>query len=188
MTARSVRFGAPLLAVAASLAALSIAASPVLGDTELGDHGKVGDHYLNDQAGFAGATCHYSDGDTLTSIDINSPNVWARNTTAQRDHQKIGWQVIVRRRINSGTWKTIATFQPTTARAYDNASAFLQGTDVSFLPGPPAGKTAKYQIQIKILWYRHGSVEGWSLHRVDRYLEDNGASTRELSGGCNWNF
>jgi hypothetical protein len=179
------RAGRALVVSTATFVVLVLTAGSVFADTELGDTGKVGDHYLNDQSGYAGATCDYTpDGQVMTVISVRAPNIWARDKTTSRDRQRVGWRFIVRRRKDTSTkWTTLYTSSIAKARAYDNQTAFFETRGVQpSLPVEQPGHSSRYQVRVQMFWYRSdGSVAGSSLHRVDTYLETSGSSSTEFA-------
>ena len=167
----------------AMLIVFALAASPVLADTNLGKTGKVGQNSLNDAHNLAGAECDFVTGGTvMIDISVRQPNIWGRNTTSGTDTQRVGWRFIVlRKKDTSSTWKQVYQSQIYKAKTTDQHSAVLEPE--SFQPGwptDPPGHSSKFQVQVKMYWYRSGAVEGTQTRRVDTYLETNQGPLKEV--------
>ena len=156
-----------LIALLAAVAATVIAISPVLADTVVKHHGKIGVGSLNEAEG--DVLCDYdATALTLLSMSIAGPNIFARNVTPQTDHQKVGWQWIITRTgggLPTLTVKSSVKKGPAT----DTTSAMFNPFLFYFDSTPPA--KAKYSMSVKLFWYKPNgrTVAGWAIHRVDNY-------------------
>ena len=162
---------------------LMLAASPVLADTELGHSGKVGRHHLVDTTSSPGVTCQYenSPSQPLTGIHVRAPVVRARNVTAHRDHQLVGWRYIILR-VRGNTESTYFKSPISKLTAYDDKRApFEDGATDLMSPAQPGDL---FYVNVKMFWYRGGKTEGTALHEVDHYVEVVGATPPAPVGGC----
>jgi len=179
-----------LTAMGFAFAVLAISVSPALADTELGHNGRVGRHKLRDKPAMdgthtfyltPGATCFY-DGTSneLVDIVVKAPKIWARDTTAARNSQTVGYQVILKRADDSFNITTFYKSTIATATAFDDAFAELPDGDLetSYLPD------SDYFVMIKMFWYRQGTVEGTAKHGVDYYNELIPPGQPQALGSC----
>ena len=156
-----------LIGFLAAVAATVLAISPVLADTVVSHHGKTGVGSLNEAIGEV--LCNYDPvALTLLSMTIAGPNVYARDVTPQTDHQKVGWQWIVKRTGGGQPAKTI-TSRIQKGPATDSTPATFNPF-LFYLTSTPAA-TAKFSMSVKLYWYKPNgrTVAGWSIHRVDNY-------------------
>jgi hypothetical protein len=159
------------LVVAVVLAAAIVLAptAAALADTSLEESGRVGPHAVLDTRVFPGVTCDYDDGTDLVRLRVRAPTVFARDRTEGRDQQWVGWRLHLRFRPDGGTWSTIKSTTVVKVRAWEDTPAALRTRSVT-TPGP-AG-SGSYRIYVRMIWYQPGSstaVQGFSLHRVERY-------------------
>lgn len=186
------RAGFVALGVAALLVASTLTA---YADTQISSSGQVGPNHLKDSAGKPGARCWYEEGagsgeEVLTSIRVKPPVVFARDTTAARDKQKIRFKAIIQRRDGAGAW-VIDSTRSTTAFAWDDTKASFGNLDVSVFSHYGSKFRARVEITFyslsggswmqtgKVLrevdWYRHvfySSVYGNDVRTVGNYCKD----------------
>jgi hypothetical protein len=175
-----------LLGFSGALVALSVIVTPTMAATELSQYGKVGVTSPNEDDGEI--VCNYDfSNDDLQSITVAAPAIYARNTTSGVDSGQVGWQIIVRRKLDSQVkFHTVlkSTIAKTTTTD-DAPAAFKSRTVVPFVPDD-----STFIVIVKSFWFRaDGSVVGWVKTRIDRYAEDdtvhhffpiNGCSDRYL--------
>jgi hypothetical protein len=154
--------------------AVALSSGSVLAQKELGHHGKVGQHSLNEANG--DVVCHYDPGTAnLTSISVRAPTMFARDRTAGVDAQDVGWRIFVQRKLATETsFKVVKKSSTFKAPATDVDAASFKSQTVTLTPP----ENSSYRIVVKMTWYRaDGSVAGWSKHRVEAYTEDNSVDT-----------
>jgi hypothetical protein len=157
-------------------------ASPALADTPLGHTGNVGAHSLNDGFDTAdrGVTCAYGASSQFVSIEVNAPNIYARDKTAGVDTQKVGWRYIVTRQHDSNTPVAYKKSTIVKGTATDSGPALLANrTDPLSVPFKYA--TDAFYVKIKMFWYRaDGTIAGTATNRVDYYIQNaNGSSANQ---------
>jgi len=179
------RMHRPVVAFAFAFVALTLAAGPVLADTELGHVGLVGDHRVFDGTTnefFSGIVCFYDStrGNRLHRLTVMAPDVYARNVTGAIDSQRVGWRVLVKRqRPGSTTLKPFYRSPTQRAIATDASPAEFprpggpgvppyMSIDLD-VPNEP-GMGSQYFISIRMFWYRAGALEGTATHQLDYYL------------------
>jgi hypothetical protein len=165
------------IGIASGFVALALAAGPVLADTELGHHGKVGAHSLNEAQDQV--TCDYdSSTANLESIKVAAPTIYARNRTAGEDLQMVGWRILVRRKVEPATsYTTVLKSAIFKTEASDiTPAAFKEQTVSMAVPD-----NSSFRIFVKMFWYRpDNSIAGTARHRVDKYTEWNGVDPASL--------
>lgn len=184
------RAGLLSLGVAALLAASTMT---TYADTVISTSGQVGPNHLKDSAAKPGARCWYEEGggsgeEVLTSIRVKPPVVFARDTTAARDKQKIRFKAIIQRRDGGGAWVVDAT-RSTTAFAWDDTKANFGNLNVSVF----SHYGSRFRARVEITYY---SMSGGSwmqtgkvLREVDWYRHvfystDYGNDVRTVGGYC----
>jgi hypothetical protein len=154
------------------LAAIAFAASLALAggglasaDVELGDHGHFGPHQLDDADFSPGVTCNYGTHPSayrLTRVRVKAPYVHA----AGADPQKVGWDFQLQFGTSeNGPWKLVATSQRHTATGTASSIAPFKPMSVAV----DAAKHGHYRVIMGIYWYKHGSINGHSRHRLEWY-------------------
>jgi hypothetical protein len=170
-----------MASLVAALVAIVMAATPALGDTEISQWGRVGAHRLRDTDAHPGAWCGYGPGDEgwdLELVAVKSPIMLARDRSAARDGQRVGWRVIVNARPMSGAPGRVLLVTPIQrARAWDDTAADFTRMVVPLSLGAtkdnPDGPNVYIRVKVQMIWYRPGDpsrVAGWAKHRVDAYL------------------
>src|SRR3954470_19195243 len=94
--------GAAALAMALALSTTGTA----LADRPVGHSGQTGAHSLTDSDETAGARCRYDGDSNLDRVLVRPPTMFARDRSAARDQQWVGWRVELRYRPLSGSWST----------------------------------------------------------------------------------
>ena len=180
------------LGVAALMAASTLT---VYADTLISTNGQVGPNHLNDTAGHPGARCWYDEGggsgeEVLTSIRVKAPVVFARDTTAARDKQKIRFTALIQRKDGAAAWMTILT-PTTTAFAWDDTKAsfspitvhvashygskFRARVEITFYSKPGGSWIQTGQVVREVDWYRHvfySTSYGDDVRTVADYCKD----------------
>jgi hypothetical protein len=138
------------LGVAALLIASNLTA---YADTLISKTGQAGPNHLKDSMAKPGARCWYDEGggsgeEVLTSIRVKAPVVFARDTTAMRDKQKIRFKAIIQRRDGAGPWVTDST-RSTTAFAWDDTKAAFGPLNVSVF----SHFGSKFRARVEITFY-----------------------------------
>jgi hypothetical protein len=150
-----------LVIALASLVAVMVGAAPVLAGGE--NIGKVGAWRLRDTASKPGVTCYYdASSELLTSVFIRAPKMWARDVTASRDRQKVGWRYFIKRLEGPESVPTVYKSPIMTARAYDDQPAAFQGVHHALTID---GNSDPHFVAVKLFWYRNGSIEGKTLQQ-----------------------
>jgi hypothetical protein len=145
-------------------------------DTPVFEHGRTGEHALVDTESEPGAWCGYVPGDEgadLVLVRVEPPIVYARDRTPERDHQRVGWRVLLMAR----SWldhiaRPVAITDTRRARAWDDTPATLDRVlvPVSSFSWVSDYPNAWIRAYVEIVWYRPGDpdrVAGRSRHRVD---------------------
>lgn len=167
-----------LLVATASVLALALSSGPVLAETDLGHTGRVGSHSINDIVSNPVICHHQADYGRLAYIEVHTPTLYARDTGAGRQKQKVGWQMILLRRRPSHTaWKTFYKSEIVKARAWDDQSAFFPTRFISGLMFPD--DSSQYALRAKMYWYKNGAVAGTALSQYDYYHEQDDVNTGE---------
>lgn len=168
------------LAVAVSLLA---SATGVLADTPVSHSGVFGAHYLQDTFEYAGVHCHYSNpGPDLDRIRVRFPIVYARDLSAGRDSQEVGWRFNLQSSpTSSGPWTTIYRSPVERLSAFDDSPALFHGKTYS-LHGEFG---VLYRVLIGMRWYAVGgnTIEGNVTHRVDYHAYAIGYPAASCPGG-----
>jgi hypothetical protein len=161
-------------AVLALVTALTLISPAALADTDMGTTGAVGRHHLRDSAATPGATCVYVDADTdmiLDTMIVRPPVMFARDRTAARDRQVVGWRIVLMGWVVVGPWefelRQMATGPIHRATAWDDQRATFDRDAIAIEPG-----ARTYEAWVRMLWYKPGdptTVVGSSRHRVDLY-------------------
>lgn len=181
-------------AIGLGVAALIVASTlTTYADTLISSSGMVGPNHLNDSAAQPGARCWYEEGggsgeEVLTSIRVKPPVVFARDTTAARDKQKIRFRAIIQRRDGAGPWVVDST-RSATAFAWDDTQAafgnlnvsvdshfgskFRARVEITFYSKPGATWIQTGQVVREVDWYRHVF-----------YSTDYGNDVRTVGGYC----
>ena len=169
------------IAGCAALVVVALAVSPVLAETEKGHHGLVGDHKLNESSDLR-VICGYDATGLIDVLEIHPVSIWSRDTTAGRDKQKVGWQFIVQRqRPGQSRWRTFWTSSISKAPAWnDQTASFPTRQTNTLFPND----NSRYRVWSKMLWYRHGAVEGTAVHQYDYYQEHRDGPPAQLPGTC----
>jgi len=95
-------------------------------DTLIAKSGKVGVSSLTDNNPNYGTWCNYDNQGHMVGVTVRRPNVYARNTTAGVDSGKIGWQFIVKRKLDTKTNPVTFYRSPVwKATAHDDTPASL---------------------------------------------------------------
>jgi len=158
------------LGVAALMAASTLTVSA---DTLISTNGQVGPNHLKDTAGHPGARCWYVEGggsgeEVLDSIRVKPPVVFARDTTAMRDKQKIRFKAIIQRKDGAGAWVQYST-SSTTAFAWDDQKASLPAIDMNVV----SHYGWRFRARVEITFYtKMGGVwnqTGQVVREVDWY-------------------
>lgn len=180
------------LGVAALMAASTLT---VYADTVISSSGQRGMNHLNDTAGQPGARCWYEEGggsgeEVLTSMRVKAPVVFARDTTAARDKQKIRFKAIIQRRDGAGAWIVDRTAS-TTAFAWDDTAAsfgpinlnvtshygskFRARVEITFYSLSGGSWVQTGQVLREVDWYRHvfySTSYGNDVRTVANYCKD----------------
>lgn len=180
--------------ISLGVAALMVASTlTVYADTVISSSGQRGMNHLKDTAGHPGARCWYEEGggsgeEVLTSIRVKAPVVFARDTTAARDKQKIRFKAIIQRRDGAGAWVVDST-RSTTAFAWDDTKASFGNLNVSVFSHFGSRFRARVEITFYSMsggsWMQTGQI----LREVDWYRHvfystDYGNDVRTVSGYC----
>jgi hypothetical protein len=166
----------PFAGFALAIAAVALSTGPVVADTEIGHVGLVGRHTVYDgsQDGFFGVVCHYRSylNDRLNNIAVSNPEVYARDTTALVDQQRVGWRFIVKRlRPGATQMKTFYRSRIWKASANDHTPAAFPPHGDAYLTVPKEpGAGSQYFVFVRMFWYRDGEQEGMATHRLDDYF------------------
>ena len=160
--------------------------SPAFADAELGHSGKVGQHSLND---FPSMVCVYDANAHLKSFEVTAPNVYARNTTSGRDHGKVGWRFIIKRRIDATTTRLYRS-PIWTATAYDDQkAAFVMKTAAPAIPNDGYSPGAEFTVIIKMFWYSSAGVRiGTATHAGESYVERASDNSEYVLYPCFWHL
>jgi hypothetical protein len=150
--------------------ALALTAGNMMAVQQLKHYGKVGISSVHEDDG--NVQCNYGVADDfLQSINVDPPDIYARDRTAGVDQQQVGWQIIVRRKLDSQSkFHTVlkSTIAKTTT-SDDTPAPFKARQVTPFVPD-----NSRFVIIIKSFWFRpDGSVAGWAKARVERYTEDD---------------
>jgi hypothetical protein len=166
-----VRIASRHVLVALGVAALMAASTlTVSADTLISTNGQVGPNHLNDTAGQPGSRCWYvesagSGEEVLDSIRVKPPVVFARNSTAARDKQKIRFRAIIQRRdAGAGSWVVDRTAS-TTAFAWDDQAASLPQIDQHVV----SRFGSKFRARAEITWY---SLQGGSWVQTGQVVRE----------------
>jgi hypothetical protein len=145
----------------------AIVVSPVLADTVLARHGKIGPGTVNEALGEV--VCRY-DGvaHALLGIDVAGPTIFARDTTPATETQWIGWQLIVKQSGGGLPTETVKS-KISKAQATDSSAPSFNPFHYDLGAQPPAG--AIFSVSVKLYWFKPNgrTVAGWAKHRVDNY-------------------
>jgi hypothetical protein len=167
----------------------------VYADTLISTSGHVGPNHLNDSAGHPGARCSYVEGggsgeEVLSSIRVKAPVVFARDTTAARDKQKIRFKAMIQRKDGAAAWMTIltpsatafawddtmASFSPITVHVMSHfGSKFRVRVEITFYSKPGATWIQTGQVLREVDWYRHvfhSTDYGDDVRTVADYCKD----------------
>ena len=154
------------LGVAALMAASTLT---VYADTVISSSGQRGMNHLNDSAGHPGTRCWYEEGagsgeEVLTSMRVKAPVVFARDTTAARDKQKIKFKAIIQRRDGAGAWVVDRTAS-TTAFAWDDTAASFEPINLNV----NSHYGSKFRARVEITFY---SMSGGSWMQTGQVLRE----------------
>lgn len=143
-------------------------AGAALAQTLVARNGPTGAHQLADSRDFPGVFCRYDARLVLDRVTVESPLVKARDRSAARDRQRVGWRFRVQRDDGSlRAWTTIATSAPQTVEAYEDVRASF--TPLSLAVPGSAGRN--HRVVVSVFWYRPASttVEASAAYFVDWY-------------------
>jgi hypothetical protein len=142
----------------ALLAAVLVAAQPAVAATVVGQSGLVGKFAFTDTMSQPGIACVYNPVNTnqnLSKIVVHGPKIWARNRTAHRDSQTVGWRFIIQNSQAGGAppWQTFTTSSVVKATSHDDTGVkFGSRTWIA-----PKNKNVQWRVQIVMRWYKPGS-------------------------------
>ena len=164
----------PLVA-AMLVAALVVTVQPALADTERGQSGQVGRHWLHDAKGSPGVRCIYvtresPDGSfvQLKAVVVRPPVVYAAQQDAARTVM-VGWRARLRGQ-NGKSWPTVAVrpTQKRTASTTNRAAFTKQRFDVG---GTLFVDSSSFRVLVDMVWYsRDGQrVVGGAVNAADHY-------------------
>jgi hypothetical protein len=174
----------------ATLLAVAVGSGPALADTQVIDKGHTGRHRLVDTELRPGAECVYvvDDEMDLVSLAVRRPVVFARDRTAVRDQQWVGWRVVVRAWVwdwyMEGHWEVVAMSPIQQALAWDDTRAVFTSRTV-----PVTEYHEWFQARVQMLWYRPGvrdRVAGSAYHAVDRHAIEESTETWWRCPGHVW--
>ena len=159
----------------------TVAAAAIPGRT-----GNYGLHFLIDDGdSYSGARCGYTAGDSLHSIRIRRPIVYAYDRTSGIDQQKVGWAYRIDgtndANLISATWTHLSPLSSVkTTTATDRvAAAFLPRT-YTFSSAPTF---AAYRVVLSMFWYRPAAhVSGRAVAPIENYDDLPGLDVLDL--GC----
>jgi hypothetical protein len=149
-------------------------------DTRVSHSGLYGVHYLADSAEYPGVRCTYNGQQTISSIRVRDPFVFARNKTSGVDSQLVGWYFRVQTApVGSSTWteagRSAVQRKVATDQQVANFSPIIKAVV------PDASKN--YRVIVAMLWYNSArtAIEGRATHRADWYSWVNAPS---FMGSC----
>ena len=150
------------------LIALS-AAAPASAADVIDSDGMWGTYTVDDSGADPGAKCGYGPENAsgyafFKWMKAYAPQVYARDTTGGRDHQKVRWIFKLQRSVQGGAFKTVVSAEQT-ATAYDDTPAGF--TPLKLYKNGRDGDVMRAILLIK--WMRNGSVEGWVKLRIGYY-------------------
>ena len=162
--------GKTRFALAASvLAALIIAGAATTSAQRLVVRsGLTGPHQLADTRLYPSVQCLYDARNVVNRVVVEAPLMKARDRSAARDWQRLGWRFRVQR--DDGTlhgWTTVATSAIQAIGAYDDTRAALSAMRLA-VPGSAA---RNYRVVVSVFWYKPGTteVQGSAAYIVDWY-------------------
>jgi hypothetical protein len=141
----------------------------VTADAPVSHRGTYGPHALIDTVEYPGASCRYDDDQNMVRVRVRPPIVFARDRTAARDMQWVGWVVELQYRSGSGAFSTIQRSSVVKVMALDDTPAPFRARTVTV--ARPRGSGA-WRVVSRMIWYKPGTTSTWqgtARHRVSVY-------------------
>src|SRR5262245_54274237 len=138
------------------------------------DEGTHGNYSVTDTYLSNGATCGFSLPNEYGVVFFRwlrakPPTAFARNSTGQRDQQRVRWTFFFQHRYKLNSWKTIGQSSQTKT-AYDDTKANFSALRIY----SNGGRFDGYRAEVKIEWLRpNGTVAGKVRYRIQFYKADS---------------
>jgi hypothetical protein len=154
-------------ALVAGLATLMGASVALAAPSHSGTYGR---HYLADNDDNPGVKCTYNGDSNFSGVKVESPFLFAVNSTGGVDSQTVGWAFRVQEMTDDkgASWATIHTSTVTTATATDRRDAAFMRRGKSFTPAQ-IHTSSIYRVQILMSWYTGSTKTGSARHTVQWY-------------------
>lgn len=155
--------GTALVAGLATLMGVSVALAAA-------HSGSYGRHYIADNEDNPGVLCKYNGDQNFSAVKVESPFVYAVNSTGTVDTQSVGWAFRVQEMTDDkgASWATIYTSTVQRATSTDRRDAAFSRRGKSFTPAQ-IDTSSIYRVQILMTWYTGSSTSGSARHTVDWY-------------------
>ncbi len=164
---------------------LSVGIGPVFADIDIFTTGTVGEHSLKlDTPEAGGAICFFNEEgpDDLWKIKMRPPMVYAIDRDGSRNHQMVGWQLLIDRSSDTSPAVIFHKSRIQKLVAYDDQPAAFTA---KFAAPRFPNDDSRYRVFAKMYWYRaDGSIEGASVHVVTEYRQVVGGSWTVVYGNC----
>lgn len=135
-----------------------------------GHSGTYGRHSIADGEEYPGVLCRYIGDGNFHAVRVDPPVVFAADTTAGVDAQKVGWafRVLALSDDKGAAWTTIYTSSYQIANATDARDAAFTRRSHAFTAAE-APTSNIYRVQILMSWYTAISTTGRARHTVEWY-------------------
>jgi hypothetical protein len=161
-----VRLGLGGIAVTGLLIA-ALTATPAMAWYDEGTTGVTGQFFIPDPSGTGGAFCRYDlNSNSLGSIRIKGPAIYARDRDLQRNSQQVGWSYTIQRRTDVN-WLDHYNSTWVKKTAYDDEPAPFAYRVYTL--SQPSGQ---YRVIVRIRWYKPSDAavsEGTRVVRLKYY-------------------